>query len=650
MYKTKFLLFIFVQIGFSQSPQEMQKLKSEYEKMKRQETLPAYDGLEGLNNANSDPSQIRLIPYTQISESDTVKAVNYHFGYDFFVKRDTVGFWENLSIPQNYLLGPGDELVVSLWGETSLRQTYTISRSGKIYDEKAGILNISGKTIDEAKLYLLNQLGRVYSTLNTRNPSTFLDISLGSLKSINVNFVGEVNFPGVYSIHPFSNVITGLIQAGGVDTTGSLRSIVIKRNNKTYKEIDLYNYLLKGNVSNNIQLKDQDIVLIKIRNSVIHIDSSVYRSGIYESIQGETIKNLIDYAGGLKPDASGVINIERINRFKEKGQNKVINKNFYIDYLESELIPVENGDKLIAEKMLYSFQKVEMIGQVKNPGSYNYFNGMTLKDLLELGAGFNDSTFWKSVYQAQAEIVRREPSSRYEEVIYLNLGELLTSDDDIVLENLDKIVIHSNLNFFEKENVNIQGEVNIPGSYPLLYDSESLQSLIKRAGGLTSKALTQGISVFRDYSQINIDYNQSMPDFAFDKEKKKTRIAWRNEDLVLMPGDSIYVKERTSTISIQGQVYNPGIIEFQEGKNINYYINSAGGLTEYANEKDIIVVYPNGLVVPLKWYSRPKVIEGSTIFISTKIPEEPFNITQFATNWTSIISSMVTVIVLSKQL
>ena len=174
-----------------------------------------------------------------------------------------------------------------------------------------------------------------------------------------------MNFPGVYAIHPFSNVITGLIQAGGIDTTGSLRSIIIKRDNKTFKEIDLYNYLLKGDMSNNIQLRDQDIVLVKIRNSVVEIDSAVYKPGFYESIQSESIFDLINYAGGLKPYASGVISIERINRLKKSAYSKVENQNFYINFSESKKIPVKNGDKLTANKMLYRTQKVFLIGQVK---------------------------------------------------------------------------------------------------------------------------------------------------------------------------------------------------------------------------------------------------------------------------------------------
>ena len=289
-------------------------------------------------------------------------------------------------------MGPGDEIIISLWGETSLRQTFTISRSGKIYDEKVGVLNISGKTVEKAKMYLLNQYGRIYSTLNKDNPSTFLDLSIGTLKSINVNFVGEVKFPGVYAVHPFSNVITGLIQAGGVDTTGSLRSISIKRNNKIYTKLDLYDYLLKGNL-----LNDGDIVLVDIRKSTIQIDSSVFRPGVYELLNGESIKQLIDYAGGIKPNASTKIIINRITPHELRRSTTSNNENIYIDYYRSSSVLAQDGDVVTIKEMLENIQQVEMIGQVKKPGIYNYYTGMTLFDLIEIGGGFNDSTFWKSI-------------------------------------------------------------------------------------------------------------------------------------------------------------------------------------------------------------------------------------------------------------
>ena len=273
---------------------------------------------------------------------------------------------------------------------------------------------------------------------------------------------------------------------------------------------------------------------------------------------------------------------------------------------------------------------------------------MTLKTLLNLGGGFEDSTFWKTVYQDQAKIIRRDPDSRYETVININLNDIYngSSNHDIPIQNLDRVIIHANLNYFEKENVTITGEVNIPGAYPLIKDNETLQSILNRAGGYTTKALENGISIYRDEKYFDVITAQNV----LAGVAGKVRVAWQNESIALMPGDNIVVKESTGTVNVSGQVYNPGLIEFVKGRNLRHYINAAGGITERGNNKSIIVVYANGVVSPNKWYTTPRIEDGATIMINEKPPEEPFDATQFATNWTSIISSMITAIVLSKQL
>jgi protein involved in polysaccharide export with SLBB domain len=210
------------------------------------------------------------------------------------------------------------------------------------------------------------------------------------------------------------------------------------------------------------------------------------------------------------------------------------------------------------------------------------------------------------------------------------------------------------LNYFEKENIYISGEVNIPGAYPLISDNETLQSFLSRAGNLTSKALKNGISIYRNKKYFEVTAAQ--PVFlsdgtdGTDGTDGKVRVAWQNESITLMPGDSVVVKESTGTVNVSGQVYNTGLIEFREGKSLRYYINSAGGVTEKGNRKSIIVIYANGVVSPNKWYSTPKIEDGATIIVNEKAPEEPFDLTQFATNWTSIVASMITAVVLSKQL
>ncbi|MDC0235025.1 SLBB domain-containing protein [Candidatus Marinimicrobia bacterium] len=636
----------------AQSIQELQRLKSEYDKAQKQIQLPTgVDG--GIDPTIGLPRQSQFSPYQPTEIADEMEYAGLkHFGYDFFTRRDTVAFWENLPTPANYRLGHGDELVISLWGETQLRETYIISRDGKIYDEKVGLMNITGKSINEARQYLKDQYGRIYATLKGKTPTTFIDVSLGELRSINVNFVGEVQYPGVYPVHSFSTVITGLIQSGGVDTTGSLRTIQVKRDGEVLTVVDLYDYLLKGNLSDNIQLRDQDIVVIPVRKSTVELDSAIVNPGIYEGVAGETVFDLIQYAGGLTPDAADKIGLSRIKPMEDRSSNGAY-EGYYINIKRAKLIPIQNGDRIGVRHLFKENQLVEIIGRVKVPGMYHFYNGMTLKSLLALGGGFEDSTFWKSVYHDQAEIIRRDPESRYENVIKVNLGDIYNSigDKDIPLQNLDRVVIHANSNYFEKDNIYISGEVNIPGAYPLISDNETLHSVISRAGNFTSKALKNGISIYRDKKYFEVTPAQStvLLDTKLVKDTK-VRVAWQNESITLMPGDSVVVKEKTMTVNVSGEVYNPGLIEFRKGKRLKYYINGAGGVSNQGNKNNIIVVYANGVVSPNKWYSTPTIEDGSTIIVNEKPPSEPFNPTDFANTTLSLLSSLVTILVLSKQL
>ena len=660
LYCTTFLLY-------GQSIQEMQKLKTEYEKYQRDKTSLALPGAlaEPLDTRIKKPDTFKITPYKVKATELNVEKSKF-FGYDFFTQRDTVSFWESLPTPSNYLLGPGDELIISIWGETQLRKSYIISKEGSVYDEQVGLLSLAGKNLSNTKEYLIAQFSRIFSTLNASNPSTFLDISLGELKSINVNFVGEVKYPGVYPIHPFSTVITGIIQAGGIDTLGSLRKIIIKRDGKDFSNIDLYDFFLNGELPSKIQLRDQDIILIPTRTSYVTIDSAVSRPGVYESTNGESVHKLIEYSGGLTFDASEKIGIRRLKP-KSKRTNGIFYEGSYVDYSTTHLIPLNSGDHITAMRIFEEIQQVQLIGQVKAPGYYHYYEGIQLNDLLDLGSGLKDSTFQKSVNLGYAEIIRRNPTDRYDKIITLNLEKyLIGQNKNIILQNLDKVVLHANLNFFEKDNVIIQGEVNIPGSYPLIKDNESLKSFLDRAGGLTPKALKDGISIFRnpkfydsELSNLvsNVIYNfedtnlENEKNKVLDDEVKlKLRVAWQNDNISLMPGDSIFVKEKTASILVNGAVYNPGVLEYRKGKSLSFYLNSAGGLTQVGNYKGIIVLYPNGTVKVRRWYSNPKIIEGSTIIVTEKAAERPFDITQFATNWTSIISSMITAVILSKQI
>ena len=572
----------------------------------------------------SDPRNI-LNPAFQfessITDSIQKEVIDRYFGYDFFTNKDSIAFWESLPLSSDYILGPGDEVVISLWGETQLRKTYVISKDGKIFDDKVGVLFISGKSIVDVKNYLKDQFSTKYSTLSGAKPSSFIDITLGELRSINVSFVGEVHNPGQYPIHSLSNLITSLMQIGGIDTSGTLREIKIIRDNETFANIDLYKFLLRGEINDDIQLLDQDIVLVSMRNSTVEIDSSIARPGIYEMLPNETLGDLIKFAGGFTPFSSKNIIVNRLNYSRDE-KAYLGPENYYLDYTSSKNFTIENGDRVIVRKIETFTKKVEIVGQVKRPGVYGFFDGMNVKNLLEIAGGLSDSTFIKSMHLDQAEVIRMNPNTSYEKVIPINLNDYLNgSPKPFFLQNLDKLVVHSNLNYFERKNIFIGGEVKVPGYYPLIRDDENLQSIINRAGGITSKALKNGITIFRDRSFFEGEIqNESYENNTINNDLNNNwiRVAWSSTQIPLMPGDSIDIKRSTGTVNVTGEIYNPGLVEFKKGKSVRYYLNSAGGITGFGDKKGIIVIYGNGIVVPYRFLNSNRVPEGSTIIVKRK--------------------------------
>ncbi|MEE9465002.1 MAG: polysaccharide biosynthesis/export family protein, partial [Candidatus Neomarinimicrobiota bacterium] len=235
----------------AQSVEDLLRLRQEYEAAtKTLELEPSVrEEIEGEKPA---------IGVLQAKVAAPAKFDRGYFGYGFFSDRGRIDLWENLPMPRDYRLGSGDEIIVSLWGETQSRSEHTISRSGTIYIDKVGQLSLLGKTLKETKSYLKSRFEQVYSTMKGPRATTFMDVSIGKLKLINVTFLGEVHFPGIHAVHPFSRVTTGLIQAGGLQVSGTLRNIQVIRDNRTVATVDLYNFLLKGGGSTDIQLRDQD--------------------------------------------------------------------------------------------------------------------------------------------------------------------------------------------------------------------------------------------------------------------------------------------------------------------------------------------------------------------------------------------------------
>lgn len=615
-------LILFAGVALAQSQQDIERYKKQYEQLLQDRSSNQVIGVENISESIDGDIPTEFIMAEKKDVEKTEKTLKY-FGYNFFTMRDSIPIWDNLPLPSSYRLGPGDEIIISLWGETQLRSSYFIGRDGMVYIERVGQLNLTGKSMEQAGSYLEKQFQKVYETLKGSNPSTFLDVSLGKLKSINVTFVGEVKLPGIHPLHPFSTVLTGLIQAGGVDTTGSLRNIQIIRGDNDPQQVDLYAFLSAGKTAAaNTRLQDNDVIFIPTRNSSIEIEGAVKRPGIYESIPGETVADLVDYAGGLKINAQHNLAVYRLNPASsslEQNAKSVI----YVPFNEAHQVTIQGNEQIIVYAVPDYTKSVYVFGQVKNPGEYGFEEGMHLLDLMHLVGGLFDDTYYQTIYAEKADILRRNSKSNFPEIISVNLADLIQGNQtqNIELQNWDIVLVRQNQNFTISKQVQITGSVKVPGVYSLQQPNETLENLLDRSGSFTDQAYVDGVKLFRNNIQV----------------------ALNSFDLALVDGDSIDVPEHTGVVQVLGEVYNTGYVQYVNKRNLNNYIEAAGGFTLDARKKYITVIYPNGDVKVKGTFITPVIKEGSVIIVHTKEEQLPFDMTEFLKETASIIASLATI-------
>ncbi|MFB0900511.1 MAG: SLBB domain-containing protein, partial [Dehalococcoidia bacterium] len=458
----------------------------------------------------------------------------------------------------------------------------TIDRDGQVYINNIGILNLSGKTIVEASKYITSKYSKVYSTLLGSPPKSFIDVTLGELKSVNVHFVGFVNIPGVHMIHPFSNVISGLSQAGGVDNKGTLRNIQIIRNGEVFRTVDLYNYLFLGKFVNDARLIDQDIIFVPSRSSSIPITGQVKKPGYYEIIENETLSYLLNFTGGLESNSANTLFAYKNGTDKQNA--------FLLDLSQLENFSLLDGDSIHVPIKPPINNFININGQIKNAGKYPFQKGLSLKRIISATMSNEDEDFMKTIDFQKIAITRRNPSSNEPLNIIVN-----SEKNNFILMNGDNINIPKINSFANIETVHITGEIKIPGLYPV-NNLSSLSDILNMAGGVTNFALKNGVEVFRD----------------------SIRIGWENESFFLTSGDSLNVLKKTGLVLVSGEVNVPGYITFKKGNSIKKYIKRAGGYSAFAEDSDVLIIYPNGTAIPKTKLNSPKVFEGSEIIVNQR--------------------------------
>src|SRR5699024_10679399 len=480
---------------------------SQASKLKRRLQQVQSGSLTGPGNESQAPGNLRNAVQTQGPPPDSTKLDSLYmiadsvrlaneqlkdkiFGYNLFNNSD-ISFEPVLNIPTptDYQLGPGDEIIIDIWGAAQMNYQLNITPGGMVNIPNIGPINVNGLTVEEATNKLRSRLGDIYSGLNPSdefNKDTYMQLSLGQIRSIKVNIIGEVNTPGTYTLSSLSTVFNALYAAGGPSTTGSFRDIKVIRNNETVATFDLYDMMVYGNQASNIRLRSQDIIKIAPYHNRVEIEGEVKRPGIYELVGNETLKDLIVYAGNFT-DKAYTNRIKVIGNTPKQKKIADVKKGYFSDYI------LRNGDSVSVDKILDRFtNKIEITGAVFRPGEYSLNDTTSLYSLIQRADGLMGDAFMNR------GIIYRERADYTIEAISFNLRELMKNPRarDIPLEKNDVVHISSIFDMRENYFVDIKGPVQEPDHYDFSYGM-TLEDLIFKAGGFKQSAAPYRVEVAR---------------------------------------------------------------------------------------------------------------------------------------------------------
>ena len=469
----------------------------------------------------------------------------------------------NAPVPAAYVLGPGDELTIDIWGATVSHVSATMDNDGSISVPGIGPVYLSGMTLAKAEEYLQEQLGRIYSGLADSNPDTYFKLSIGKIKGVSINVSGEVATPGLYSVPSLATIPSVIFMAGGVTEKGSVRNITLFRHGHKVADFDMYDFLFNGKFNENLRLQDGDVIAVTAYSNVVTVDGAVMRPMRYEIVEGETVKDIIAYAAGFAQDAQrNSVNVYRLGT----------TGNTSIDVLESEFASFKlcDGDRVSVRNYKSVDQNtVSIFGPVKYPGAYALGNGITdLASLVKAAGGIVNGA-----YTGKGQVSRKD-ANRQPEFFTFDLSQVLDGTRKIILQREDIITLYSHDDMNGDRFVTIEGAVNKPDVYSFS-DNLTIARLIRDAGGLTEDAYIASGQISREGSD---NHPVIVP---FDVQKAMTD----NPEFKVLPGDAVRIysiKElrKDAKISINGEVNAPGEYVYRDGMTLEELVALAHGCTQ----------------------------------------------------------------------
>ncbi|UXD69315.1 SLBB domain-containing protein [Sphingobacterium faecium] len=761
---------------------EAQKLKDRLQKIKRNKQQPKnLDARQPVGNtttgrqvngaAQQDSLKNKKLPQDSLEIDENKLKV---FGSDLF-KNSDITFEPNLRMatPSSYIIGPDDEILLDISGDNEASYKLPVSPDGNITVEYVGKIAVSGLSVSAAKNKIQSRLSSTYPAIRSGN--THVDVNIGNIRSIRITLTGAVTKPGTYTLPSLATVFNALYASGGPGENGTYRQIQVIRNNQVVTTIDLYDFLANGIQRGNIRLQDQDIIHIPVYGSRVQFEGEVKRPAIFETVSGESLLDLVKYAGGFSEDAY-TAKIKVLQKTDKERSVKDIYADQFADYSPKA------GDQFMVDPILERFaNRISILGAVFRPGLYGMEPGMTLKQLIEQADGVREDAFlergiinrlradntaelinfnvrevlagtvadiplkredkveiasifdlrdeYKFTVQgevrlpgdfpfasnatlgdliqkagglneaaknARIEIARRlknrdvsDPSSS--QTIQVDIKDGIVSDLNVELQPYDVITVLGDAGFRTQRQVKIEGEVLFPGIYTISREDERISDIIKRAGGLTSYAYTEGASLKRtgvsklkaeekkEKERLKKEMRRDSVDELededeFDKETTTVNANAKNNalakvsqqqdastkeiepsdlvgielnkilnnphqrgDLLVLDGDIITVPKEMETVKVMGEVLNPNNVVYVKGKSLKYYVNQAGGFTDNALKKRVFVQYANGSVKG-KDGAYPQVKPGAEIVVPKRAPREKMNVQAWVGLGTGIAS------------
>lgn len=563
---------------FSQvNPEETDKVLDYYNDKNRNKntSLSKKSNWNNYDDEDEEGTEIDDRLYKNTSENkEMLFNGNKVFGRDIF--NNTSLTFEpamNIATPQNYVIGPGDNIKLDIYGASQKSDVYIVSPDGDITVEGFGPIHVSGMSVSRAQSHIRSTLGSRYS-------SSSIKIGLGQTRTITINVMGEVQAPGTYTLSAFASVFHALYMAGGISELGTLRNIKVFRRGSLITVVDVYDYILNGKLTGNVRLQDNDVIVVGTYDAMVSIKGKVKRPMYYEMKKTESIASLLNYAGGFSSDA-----YKKTVRVIRNGDTK--RKVFNVGEFDFSSFKVQNGDSVGVDSIIARYENmVEVKGAVFRPGMYQLGGEITtVKNLLEQCDGVLEDAI------TTRGVMHRMNPNRTLSVISVDIAGILAgTSPDVPLQNEDVLFVPSNNDQLTERTITIHGEVMYPGEYRYA-DNETLEDFVLQAGGLKESASTVKVDVSRRIVDSKAIESNGITAENFSFSLKEGFVIDGEPGFILKPYDEVYVRkspgyQTQQNVYIEGEINFPGTYAMSKRESrLSDLVKAAGGVNALAYVK-----------------------------------------------------------------